>query len=84
MITVANANATSNEDKGLEPPVEKDDDPDGSKAITTKEPLEQAWKYLKPLAVKGCRRIDVWVAVYDVSVRRRECFPALLYFVVCY
>ena len=66
----ANTSSTSNEDKGLEPPVEKDDDPDGTKALATKEPLEQAWKYLKPIAVKSCRRTDVWCVAYDVAVRR--------------
>lgn len=59
-----------NEDKGLEPPTPKDEDPDGNKALTVTDPLEQAWKLWKPLATLSIDRVDVCLSIYDVSVRR--------------
>ena len=66
------ANAAAHEDKGLEPPSSKDEDPDGSKALAATDGLERAWKLLKPLASHPLECVDVCVAVYDVSVRRSE------------
>lgn len=68
---------SSNEDKGLEPPPPKDEDPDGSKLIQEKDGLERAAKYLAPLASLATKNIDVWIAIYDVAVRRRECHVAI-------
>ncbi|TDL19618.1 N-terminal acetyltransferase A auxiliary subunit [Rickenella mellea] len=64
--------ATSNEDKGLEPGPAKDEDPEGIKALGVKDPIEQAWKLLKPFATPTQNSLDVWIAVYDVSVRRQK------------
>ena len=63
----------STEDKGLEPTPNKDDDPDGIKLLSVTDPLERAAKLLKPLTTLGKDRVDVWVAIYDVTVRRSEC-----------
>lgn len=72
------------EDKGLEAPPPKDEDPDGSKLLTCSDPLEQAWKFLQPLLemmdsevrseqVESIKAdLGVWVAVYDVAVRRGQ------------
>ena len=74
MITVANANATSNEDKGLEPVPPKDDDPTGAKLLEHSSALERAWKLLAPLVSLAQDNIDAQLAVYDVAVRRsRSC-----------
>lgn len=78
------AQQSSNEDKGLEPPSAKDDDPDGLKLLSG-EPtpvLDQAWKFLQPLVVlKGNESVEgnvgVWVAVYDVAVRRGRYLQAV-------
>ena len=72
-----NANNTStNEDKGLEPPAPKDDDPDGTKAITAADGLDQAWKLLKLLLARKLTSIAVCLVVYDVSVRQSECYQS--------
>ena len=75
LIHVKAAHTTSsNEDKGLEPPPQKDDDLDGSKLIQEKDGLDRAAKFLAPLISLETKNIDVWIAVYDVAVRRRECY----------
>ena len=51
-----------------EPP--KDDDPDGKKLLATTDPLGDAAKWLKPLETLAGDRVDVWMAIYDVAVRR--------------
>lgn len=66
-----NANASTNEDKGLDAPTPKDDDPDGSRLLASEDGLEQAWKLLTPVVAK-LDRVDVCVAFYDVSVRRKK------------
>ncbi len=61
------------EDKdGLDVPTPKDDDPDGNKALAAANPMEQAWKLLKPLVSEKQSHLDVWLIVYDVSARRRK------------
>ncbi|KLO11388.1 N-terminal acetyltransferase A, auxiliary subunit [Schizopora paradoxa] len=67
-------NSSSNEDKGLEPPTAKDDDPTGVKALTASDGLEQAWKYIKPLVSEplSLNRTDVLACAYDLSIRRRK------------
>jgi len=68
-----NSAGSTSEDKGLDAGPAKDDDPDGLKLLGCADPLERAAKWLR--SVKGVkRRVDVWIAVYDVSVRRSEFF----------
>lgn len=52
----------------LQPP--KDDDPDGMKLLKSTDRLEHAAKLLNPLATLASDNIDVWIAIYDVAVRR--------------
>lgn len=72
------AAAGSNDDKGLDVGPPKDDDPDGTKLLKADDGLERAAKFLNPLAALAADSIDVWIAVYDVAVRRSayadECF----------
>lgn len=56
------------DDADVAPP--KDEDPDGMKLLTDPAPLERAWKALSPLRELASQNINVWIAVYDVSVRR--------------
>ncbi|KAF8508577.1 NMDA receptor-regulated protein 1-domain-containing protein [Hysterangium stoloniferum] len=58
-----------------EPP--KDDDPEGKKLLTTPDPLGDAMKWLRPLEMLAKDRVDVWVAIYDVNIRRRKFAQAL-------
>ena len=67
---VAAAATSTNEDKGLDLAPQKDDDPDGTKLLSSPEPLERAWKLLSPLLQLSISNIDLWVTVYDVAVRR--------------
>jgi peptide alpha-N-acetyltransferase len=69
-LLVAAAATSTNEDKGLDLAPQKDDDPDGTKLLTSPEPLERAWKLLSPLVRLSISSIDLWVTVYDVAVRR--------------
>ncbi|EJD05554.1 NMDA receptor-regulated protein 1a [Fomitiporia mediterranea MF3/22] len=69
--------SVSNEDKGLDPPTQKDDDPDGIKALTASDGLEQAWTLLKPLAIHPLDRVDICVGIYDVSIRRLKYLQAV-------
>ena len=50
----------------------KDDDPDGTKLISVADPLERAATFLRPLATLASDNIKVWIAIYDVAVRRSE------------
>ncbi|KAK7046670.1 NMDA receptor-regulated protein 1-domain-containing protein, partial [Favolaschia claudopus] len=71
----AAAQTNNNDDKGLEP-VRKDEDPDGTKLLQCKDPLERAANLLKPLATLADTNIDVWIATYDVAVRRKKYLQA--------
>jgi N-alpha-acetyltransferase 15/16, NatA auxiliary subunit len=64
--------ATLNEDKALEPPPAKDEDPDGSKLLAAPDALELAAKFLSPIAAIVKDNFDVWIATYDVAMRRSE------------
>ena len=66
------ANSSANEDKGLDMSPPKDEDPDGTKLLQAPEPLERAAKILKPLATLAKDNVEVWIAIYDVAVRRSE------------
>ncbi|KAH6909609.1 NMDA receptor-regulated protein 1a [Coprinopsis sp. MPI-PUGE-AT-0042] len=68
--------ATGNEDQGLELQTPKDDDPDGLKLLGASDPLEQAHKLLHPLITLGADRADVWLAIYDVEIRRKKLLQA--------
>ena len=62
---------TEAEDEKEDAPVQRvDDDPDGHKLIKTTDPLEQAAKLLEPLLDVPHTNLTVWVAIYDVSIRR--------------
>jgi hypothetical protein len=50
--------------------VAKDDDPDGHKAISVEDPLEQAAKLLQPFASRRHKLLDIWLVTYDVALRR--------------
>ena len=60
------------EDKGLDAPPPKDEDPDGFKLLKSPDPLEHAAKFLNPLLSLVPDNVDVWFAHYDVSIRRSE------------
>ena len=68
---------SANEDKGLEVPVPRDEDPDGLKLLNVSDPLEQAAKLLAPLANLASNNLDAWIALYDVAIRRSKDFPKL-------
>ena len=54
----------------------KDDDPDGHKAISVEDPLEQAAKLLQPFAARNHDLLDIWLATYDVAIRRSQCMTS--------
>ncbi|KAG5641987.1 hypothetical protein DXG03_003816 [Asterophora parasitica] len=68
---------SANEDKGLEVTPPKDDDPDGIKLIAVTDPLEQAAKLLNPLIALATDNIDIWIATYDVAIRRKKYLQAV-------
>jgi hypothetical protein len=49
-----------------------DDDPDGLKAVSVEDPLEQAAKLLLPFATENHKFLQIWFVSYDVAVRRSE------------
>ncbi|KAF8726593.1 hypothetical protein AX14_007666 [Amanita brunnescens Koide BX004] len=67
----------SHEDKGLDAPPPKDEDPDGFKLLQSPDPLERAAKILNPLLNLSPDNIDVWFLHYDISIRRRKLLQAL-------
>jgi len=67
----------ASEDKGLEAPAPKDEDPDGIKALSVPDGLERAAKLLQPIISLPTKNIDVWIATYDVAVRRKKYLQAL-------
>jgi len=69
---------SANEDKGLEAPAPKDDDPDGTKLLTSPDGIETAAKLLQPLVNLELPSISLWVTVYDVAIRRSKLdFPCI-------
>lgn len=66
------AATSANEDKGLEAPAPKDDDPDGTKLLASPEGLETAAKLLQPLVNLGLTSVRLWATVYDVAIRRSK------------
>lgn len=67
---------TSHEDRGLDAPPPKDDDPDGYKLLKSPDILDRAAKLLDPLLTGVQDNIDIWFALYDVSIRRRKLLQA--------
>jgi N-alpha-acetyltransferase 15/16, NatA auxiliary subunit len=72
------------EDKGLEAPTPKDDDPDGLKILSATDGMERATKLLQPLTNLVTKNIDVWIAAYDVAVRRSKCTLTCYYLMLTY
>lgn len=71
------AATSANEDKGLEAPAPKDDDPYGTKLLASPEGLETAARLLQPLVDLELPSLQLWVTVYDVSFRRSKLVIAL-------
>lgn len=69
--------AKPNEDKGLEAPPPKDDDPEGLKLVTADDPLERANKFLVSLGDLGKDNIDVNVTTFDVAIRQSAYFECV-------
>jgi hypothetical protein len=69
------AATSANEDKGLEAPAPKDDDPDGIKLLGSPDGLETASKLLQPIVNLELPLIQLWVVVYDVAIRRSKVHP---------
>ncbi|KAG8747710.1 hypothetical protein FRC10_011837 [Ceratobasidium sp. 414] len=67
--------APNAKDDEIQPP--KDEDPDGLKAFGQPKPLDQALKLLRPLETLGVKDTNVWLAVYDVAMRRQKYLQAL-------
>ncbi|KIM24065.1 hypothetical protein M408DRAFT_331983 [Serendipita vermifera MAFF 305830] len=55
----------------------KDDDPDGHKAISVEDPIEQAAKLLQPFTARNHQNVDIWIMTYDVAIRRKKYLQAL-------
>jgi hypothetical protein len=66
------ATATQSEDRGLEPPRSRDDDPEGLKLVLAEDPLERADKYLTGLSELVPQNMDICFAIYDVAIRRSK------------
>jgi len=64
------ADAGADDEKEDAPVQRVDDDPDGHKLIKATDPLEQAAKLLEPLLDLPHNNPDIWVAIYDISIRR--------------
>lgn len=64
------ANGAAADDKDPPPPPPKDEDPDGMKLLQANDPLERAHRFVKPLEALCPDRIGVWLALYDINVRR--------------
>ncbi|KAL4078146.1 NMDA receptor-regulated protein 1-domain-containing protein [Scleroderma yunnanense] len=64
------------EDKGLDAPPPKDDDPEGVKMVLANDPLERAAKFLAPLKEFGKQNMDVCCINFDVALRRKRYLQA--------
>lgn len=71
------ATATQSEDRGLEPPRLRDDDPEGLKLVLAEDPLERADKYLTGLSELVPQNMDICFAIYDVAIRRKKYLQAV-------
>lgn len=68
--------AHQSEDKGLDAPLPKDDDPEGVKMVLAEDPLERAAKYLETLKEFGKQSMDVCCVNFDVALRRKKYLQA--------
>ncbi|TFK20657.1 N-terminal acetyltransferase A, auxiliary subunit [Coprinopsis marcescibilis] len=66
----------ANEDKGLDIPVTKDEDSDGLKLLGCSDPLERAFQLLRPIINVAPSNLQVWLALYDVQIRRKKLLQA--------
>ncbi|KAI6134782.1 NMDA receptor-regulated protein 1-domain-containing protein [Pisolithus croceorrhizus] len=74
---VANKKVSNqSEDKGLDAPIPKDEDPDGVKMVLADDTLERAAKFLATLKESGKRNIDACLANFDVATRRKKYLQA--------
>lgn len=64
----------TNDEKDIPPTAPKDDDPDGMKLLSATDPLEQAWRWIRPLEELRAENIQVWLTAYDISLRRSVFF----------
>ncbi|KAG8970736.1 hypothetical protein FRC03_004118 [Tulasnella sp. 419] len=64
-------------DDDAPPPPPKDEDPDGMKLLSTGDPLLEASKLLRPLEPLQIPRVDIWMAIFDVALRRKKYLQAL-------
>lgn len=64
--------AAMDDSKNDAAPPPKDDDPDGMKALSVQEPLNEAALLLRPLEKLRPERTDVWLTVFDVAIRRSK------------
>lgn len=71
------ATAIQPEDRGLEPPRPRDDDPEGLKLVLAEDPLERADKYLTGLSELVPQHMDICFAIYDVAIRRKKYLQAV-------
>lgn len=67
--------AHQSEDKGLDAPLPKDDDPEGVKMVLADDPLDRAAKFLETLKEFGKQSMDVCCVSFDVALRRSESYP---------
>ncbi|KAF8842021.1 N-terminal acetyltransferase A, auxiliary subunit [Paxillus ammoniavirescens] len=70
------ARLKQSEDKGIEPPPAKDEDPEGLKLVLAEDPLERASKFLSALGQFGEDNIDVNVTSFDVAIRQNKYLKA--------
>ncbi|TFK41639.1 NMDA receptor-regulated protein 1-domain-containing protein [Crucibulum laeve] len=75
--TKKTSTTSTNEDKGLESTPQKDEDPEGLKLFTATDPLERADKLLLPLTSLAPNNVAVWIAIYDVAIRRKKLLLAV-------
>ncbi|KAI6158062.1 NMDA receptor-regulated protein 1-domain-containing protein [Pisolithus tinctorius] len=68
--------SNQSDDKGLDAPPPKDDDPDGVKMILADDPLERAAKFLETFKECGKHIMDVCLTNFDVAIRRKKYMQA--------
>lgn len=69
---MAKAKASKNEDDEAPPPP-KDEDPEGTKVMENlKEPLVAAERFLLVLGQRADKRIETWLATFEVAIRQSE------------
>ncbi|KAI5478629.1 hypothetical protein MNV49_004771 [Pseudohyphozyma bogoriensis] len=59
------------------PPPAVDQDPSGDKLLATKEPLDEALKFLKPLEKVAAGNVGTWLISFEVAIRREKYLQAL-------